>query len=259
MSGSVSFDRAAEYYDRTRGMSEEGARRTVELIAHELGERGRELEVGVGTGQLMIPLSRAGVPVVGLDLSDAMLRKLIEKAGAPPPLPLVLGDATRMPFADDSFGGAYVRWVLHLIPEWERALAEMTRVVRPRGTVLANLGGTGTGVRAEIHERFVRVAGISDRPAGLGWSDHDALDAVMRELGAIPRAIPAFTEVERDGPDAFIDALEQNLHSWTWSMPDDVRRRTAAEVREWAIDRFGPLEEVPRATFDVVWRAYDLP
>jgi SAM-dependent methyltransferase len=259
MSGSISFDRASEYYDRTRGMSEEGARRTVELLAAELGDRGLVLEVGVGTGQLAIPLHRAGIPVIGIDLAWSMLAKLIEKAGGRSAVPLVIGDATRMPFADDSFGAAYLRWVLHLIPAWERVGAELVRVVRRGGTILANLGGKGTGPREEIHRRFVEVAGIAEHPAGLGWSDFEALDAVMTRLGAIPRALTVFTDTERDGPHVFLDALERNLHSWTWPMPEDLRLRTAAEVRDWAVERFGPLDLLPKQTFAVEWRAYDLP
>jgi SAM-dependent methyltransferase len=257
MSGSISFDRAAEYYDRTRGMSEEGTRRTVKLLTDELGDRGQVLEVGVGTGQLAIPLHRAGVPVIGIDIAWSMLAKLIEKAGGPA-IPLMIGDASGMPVADDSFGGAYFRWVLHLIPAWELVAAELARVVRPGGTILANLGGKGTGPRAELHQRFVEVAGITDHPAGLGWSDFEALDAVMTKLGAIPRALPVFADTERDGADAFMDALEGNLHSWTWPMPEDLRLRTAADVRDWAVVRFGPLDRLPKQTFDVVWRAYDL-
>ena len=55
MDGSVAFDRAAEYYDRTRGSSPEGLRKTIDLLTGELRDRGTVLEVGVGTGQLGLP------------------------------------------------------------------------------------------------------------------------------------------------------------------------------------------------------------
>ena len=64
------------------------------------------LEVGVGTGLLALRLHEAGIAVSGLDLSAPMLAKLVEKAGGTPPFPLVLGDATSMPFVQGAVGAA---------------------------------------------------------------------------------------------------------------------------------------------------------
>ncbi|MGH2579540.1 MAG: SAM-dependent methyltransferase, partial [Actinomycetota bacterium] len=55
-SGSIRFDRAAEFYDRTRALLPEAERATVELLRAELAGRGRCLEVGVGTGLISLPL-----------------------------------------------------------------------------------------------------------------------------------------------------------------------------------------------------------
>jgi len=71
--GSVGFDRAAEYYDRTRGVPPDVAGAQTALLAGELPGRGRVLEVGVGTGQIALPLAEAGVPMAGLDLSMPMV------------------------------------------------------------------------------------------------------------------------------------------------------------------------------------------
>ncbi len=107
------------------------------MLAGELRDRGRILEVGVGTGQVAIPLHEAGVEMTGIDLSAAMLAKLVEKGGGRPAFPLVRTDATRLPLRDEAFGGAVVRWVLHLIPDWEEAIREMVRVVRPGGVIVS--------------------------------------------------------------------------------------------------------------------------
>ena len=91
MTDSIAFDRAAEYYDATRGLSEEGVRLTTEALAEVFRGAGPILEVGVGTGQVALPLHDAGVRVMGVDLSRPMLAKLLAKAGGAPPFPLVGG------------------------------------------------------------------------------------------------------------------------------------------------------------------------
>jgi ubiquinone/menaquinone biosynthesis C-methylase UbiE len=256
---SIPFDRAADYYDRTRGLTDEGRRRNTEVLVTELHGRGAVLEIGVGTGQLALPIAAAGIPVVGLDLAKPMMDRLVAKAGGMPALPLVQGDATRLPFRDRSLGAGYFRWVLHLIPAWREVASELVRVLRPGGVILANHGSKGTGPRAEIHERFALAAGMeTSDPVGLAWSDSDSLDEAMRALGATPRALPTFNDVEHGTAEDFMVALEQNLHSWQWSLPEDVRRRAAAETRAWAEAEYGPLDAVPRIEHTIAWRAYDV-
>ncbi len=256
---SVGFDRAAEHYDRTRAGTLEGLRQTIDLLVGELGGRGRALEVGVGTGQLALPLHASGVSVVGLDLARPMMDKLIEKAGGRSPFPLVQGDATLMPFRSDAFGGAYLRWVLHVIPAWRDALTEMVRVVRPGGVLLTSLASWG-GQRLEIRDRFAELTGVSTQPPGLRWDDYDQLDEAAGALGLACRDLPPIREMQRDGPGVFIDGIADNAYSWTWQVEDpDVLSRTAAEVRRWAEERYGPLDEIPLGEWTTVWRAYDLP
>jgi SAM-dependent methyltransferase len=254
---SIRFDRAAEIYDRTRAISAEAMARTTDLLTSEFAGRGRVLEVGVGTGLLALPLHGAGVPLAGLDLTEAMVAKLVEKAGGAPPFPLVLGDATRMPFADDAFGGAYLRWVLHLIPDWRRVLAETVRVLRHGAVFLVELGAYDEE-RFEIQRRFGELSEIPIDPVGLGWANYEPLDAEMAGHGATLRILPPIEEAWEDTLGEFLDGVQEGRYSWTWTAPDDVRRRVVAELRPWASERFGPLDEVRRSVLPQVWRAYDL-
>ena len=52
----------------------------VELLV-ELAGSGRALELGIGTGRIALPLAQRGVPVHGIDLSDAMVARLRGKPG----------------------------------------------------------------------------------------------------------------------------------------------------------------------------------
>ncbi len=256
---SVAFDRAAAYYDATRGFSSSGERAMTELLSGELSGRGRVLEVGVGTGQVALPLHAAGIPLAGIDLARPMMDVLIGKAGGRSPFPLVQADATQMPFGDDAFGAAYLRWVLHLIPDWRAALAEMVRVVRPGGLLCTSIGSYG-GPRAEIQERFAELAGVSTEPVGLTWSGDQALDETMATFGAVKRELPSITDLERNGIEEFIEGIAGNAYSWTWKVEDPTRLAALAdEVRQWAEERWGPLGDIPLQTFEIAWVAYDLP
>ena len=55
---------------------------TVDLLVELAGDGGSALELAVGTGRVALPLSERGVPVHGIELSEAMLQRLRAKPGA---------------------------------------------------------------------------------------------------------------------------------------------------------------------------------
>jgi SAM-dependent methyltransferase len=252
----VVFDRVADRYDATRRLSPEAERATLGILTAELGPRGRCLEIGVGTGRLAMPLSRAGIDLVGLDLSAPMLRRLVHNAGGRPPFPLIRGDATALPFPDTALGAALVAHVLHLIPDWERALAELVRVIRPGGSVVAVIGRFSPDLRG-IMDLLVREAGI-DRPfPGL---DHDIerLDATMDRLGTERRDLGTVVDRMETSIEEFLRRTEEGVWSWTWRTDETALRAATARLRPWAAERLGDLD-APR-TFEspISFRAYDL-
>ena len=72
---SVAFDRAAGYYDESRGLCPEVQELVADRIEEAAGPGARLLEVGVGTGRIALPLHRRGRRVVGVDLSLPMLER----------------------------------------------------------------------------------------------------------------------------------------------------------------------------------------
>jgi SAM-dependent methyltransferase len=258
VTGSISFDRAVEYYDRTRGLSESASRATTELLAAELRGHGRALEIGVGTGLVSLPLAEAGIPMAGLDLSAPMLARLVEKAGGRP-FPLVVGDATALPFADRVFGAALLRHVLHLIPEWERAVAELARVVARPGAVLVATGDIPPAWR-EVAYRFRELAGGTSIAPGIDLGrDLGLLDGAFASLGASGhRDLPAVVDQVGQSLGEFLDQMAAGLHSWTWDVEEGERRRIVEEVRAWTLDRSGTLDPPDSREIRITWRAYDL-
>jgi SAM-dependent methyltransferase len=252
------FDRAAEYYDRTRGMTDDTAQAVTSLLAGELRGRGRCLEIGVGTGLVALPLASAGIPMAGLDLSEPMLAKLVDKAGGRPPFPLVRGDATLLPFADDRFGGAVVRHVLHLVPGWRAVVAELVRVVASAGVIVMTRGDIPAAWRAAT-DRFIELVGEPSFFAGLSAWDPSTLDAEFAKHGARARSLPPVPERVQQTLEVFLDQMADGLHSWTWEVEEGRRREAAAEVRRWAMETYGSLDPPGSRDVAIEWRAYDLP
>jgi ubiquinone/menaquinone biosynthesis C-methylase UbiE len=153
--GSVGFDRAADYYDRTRGFSPNAFESLMGVLVRELEGRGRCLEIGVGTGLLALPLAERGIPMVGADLAQPMLEKLVEKSGGAAPFPLVQADATALPFRAGALGCAVFRHVLHLIPGWRTVLEELVRVLRAGGRLVIVEGTFHEGAWWDVVSRFL--------------------------------------------------------------------------------------------------------
>jgi len=258
-SRSVAFDRAAAWYDASRETESDDTRREAELVASELVGRDDVLEVAVGTGAMSLRLHEAGFRMKAIDLSMPMLRRLVERAGGYASFPLVQADATRMPFRDDAFDAALARWVLHLIPNWEDALAAVGRVVRPGGVFLVNTGGAFQGPWSEIRSRMGAELGRTLAPIGLTWQDFESLDAAAGRLGMRSRDLPKIATRSDEPLTEFLDGIERNHYSWLWPLSDEDRLRALAAVRPWAEERYGPLDRPLPHEVDVIWRAYDLP
>jgi ubiquinone/menaquinone biosynthesis C-methylase UbiE len=97
---------------------------------------GRTLEVAVGTG-LNLPHYPPDTELVGLDLSSEMLA--IADARAKElgrQIEFREGDAQELPFADAEFDSVVCTFSLCNIPDVERTIAEMKRVLRPEGRLI---------------------------------------------------------------------------------------------------------------------------
>jgi ubiquinone/menaquinone biosynthesis C-methylase UbiE len=251
------FDRAVEYYDRTRGLSEDASRAMTAMLAGELRGRGRTLEIGVGTGLVALPLAATGVPLVGLDLSAPMLAKLVEKAGGRAPFPIVVADATTLPFADDRFGAAVVRHVLHLVPQWRQVVAELVRSVEPGGLVLVSSGQVPEPWH-ELTDRFIERVGRPSFAAAFDAWESGAIEDAFGANGAKARALPTLPERVDRTLGEFLDQMEEGLHSWTWEVEEQARRGAVAEIRAWALERWGTLDPPGSRDIAIEWFAFDL-
>lgn len=135
------FDSSAESYDSWYE-SKMGA--FVDMVETELAfslfphEKGMKvLDVGCGTGNQSIKLARKGVYVTGIDVSTKMLEIAKQKARDEGlSIDFRLMDAEQLEFEDETFDGAISITAFEFLPEPEKVLKEMLRVVKKGGSVV---------------------------------------------------------------------------------------------------------------------------
>ena len=254
---SIGFARAASYYDQTRGfppgVGEEVADRLAEAAG--LDAISRVLEVGVGTGRIALPLRRHVGRYVGTDLARPMLDVLREKPGAES-VDVLLADATRLPFAAAAFDAALAIHVLHLVREWRVAVAELARVVRPRGALLVN-AREHLDREPLISEwnRLREVHGIAHRGTAIGVEDDDQLAEEMAHVGFGEGGARTAAEWSYSvTPTRFVADLEGRVWSSTWNLPDEPYQAALADFRAWLAREGVPMDEPQSTTrrFDFV-------
>ncbi|MEH0841824.1 class I SAM-dependent methyltransferase [Micromonospora sp. CPCC 205711] len=136
---------------------------------------GPMLDLGCGVGRDLVFWAAQGVAAVGLDLS----RRMLDHARSTTSAPLVQADMVRLPFADAVFGGIWCSASLLHLPRTlaPSALAEMRRVLRPGGVLLASLqegaGEAWDGWPGEDVDRFFArydAGGSTALLAGAGFT-----------------------------------------------------------------------------------------
>lgn len=138
--------------------------RAAMLDAAELRPGMRALDVGCGTGSLVVELVRRhpGVEVTGLDPDPLALRRArrkLERAGLEARLDEGFADA--LPYADGSFDRVFSSFMFHHLsrPAKEGMLREVQRVLVPGGALhLADFGGEAHGHEHGLLARFVHSA-----------------------------------------------------------------------------------------------------
>lgn len=247
---SISFDPVARTYDATRSLLPEAQAQVTAILAEALIGHGPVLEVGVGTGRIAVPLVEAGIQVLGVDLSRPMLDELRTKSDR---LPVLLGDGTRLPFADRSVGAVLAVHVFHLVPEWRDAVLECLRVLGPDGVLVWARGGFGAP-GAEVAQVFARAAGIDRTPVGLG--EVEGLDAYLRSRGYVGDWLPEIPDDRRVAMADYVELLASGTFAWTWSATAEELERGAAAALTWAEEQAIPLDEPRAVRLPVRFRRY---
>ena len=178
------FDDVAPKYDVVNDVLSVGQTRrwrkiVVEAVGAEPGQR--VLDLAAGTGTSSEPYADAGIDVVACDFSLGMLKVGKRRR---PDIDFVAGDATDLPFADNSFDATTISFGLRNVNDPRKALAEMLRVTRPGGRLV--------------------VAEFSQPTVALWRTTYT--EYLMRALPAIARKVSS-------NPDAYV-YLAESIRAW---------------------------------------------
>jgi SAM-dependent methyltransferase len=176
----------------------------------------RVLEVGAGTGAFAERMRRElGAEVTAVDLSPRMVDLARERG-----LAATVADVQDLPFGDEAFDCVAALWILHHVPDLERGLGELARVLTPGGRLVAVAFGREN--LADLYELlgqpslgdggFSRESGAAalgrqfahverrDADGTVVFPDRDAVQAYLRSLVLIRGTEPLERLPHFDGP-----------------------------------------------------------
>jgi ubiquinone/menaquinone biosynthesis C-methylase UbiE len=151
-------------------------------------------DLGCGTGQLTAALAPFVRHVVAVDASAAMLQAAKKRLHGFDNVELRRGDLEALPIADARLDAATLALVLHHLPEPDRALADVARVLKPRGRLLI------VDMLPHDRENYRQQMGH----VWLGFSD-EHVRRILDESGfGDVRIVPLSPDPKSKGPGLFV-------------------------------------------------------
>lgn len=234
---SVTFERAAGYYDQTRGFPTGIDQRAADTIA-SIGGVAREsvlVEIGVGTGRIALPLAQRSGPYYGVDLSSGMMAALAAKRNAYPggDIRLAQADVMRLPLRSASADFAVLVHILHLVPDPSRAVRELERVLKPGGAALAGWNRSDEPTLRPLEAAWEAVTGDS---RGTAHADHGPL--WLEAGGWTLRAETVLRYQTTTTAEATAATYRRRVYSRMWRVSDEAWRAGVEAVEAALTEHF---------------------
>lgn len=157
MGGKDYFDQVADQWENLQASfySEKVRDRALATAAVKSGATAAD--IGCGSGFITEELIRAGLHVIAVDQSEAMLAAMNRKFAGIDEVDYRCGEAEQLPITDDAVDYAFANMYLHHLERPPVAVKEMTRILKPGGTlVITDLDShTSDFLRDEHHDRWL--------------------------------------------------------------------------------------------------------
>jgi ubiquinone/menaquinone biosynthesis methyltransferase len=193
------FSTIADRYDLITvllsfGLDARWKRRVIRLADPRPGQRA--LDLACGTGDIAFALAARGAEVVGLDITYRMLQQVRERGSER--VALVQGDMSHLPLPNGDFDLVTTGYGLRNVPDLEQALKEISRVVRPGGTLVSlDFNRPSSAVMRRIYLSYLWLVG-----GALGWllhRDPDTYRYIPASIERYPGAATVTQMIRRAG------------------------------------------------------------
>ena len=172
------WDRKAGRYDRFMRKDRAAYDEMHELIRPVVKAK-TVLELATGTGMIAKNIVNAAAHIEATDASAEMIAEA-KRDNHSTKLHFSVQDMFRLPYTEESFDVVIVSNALHIVPQPEKALAEIHRVLKDDGVLIApTFTHAGNSFSGKVKAFFMKLAGF---PLHSKWTSHEYL-AFLRENG----------------------------------------------------------------------------
>jgi ubiquinone/menaquinone biosynthesis C-methylase UbiE len=244
----MSFDPIAPVYDATRVFDKIQFNHALDYIVQRFPPQKflKLFEPGIGTGRIAIPFAERGYKVTGADISGEMLKVLKKKLSAiKPPLPVnfIKQDITSLPFPDASFNIAVAVHVFHLIPEWQKAIDEVFRILTAEAPLILLFTGSGMEYRP-VNEKYEALCAEHGHPVRrIGTQKKNDLPDYVTGLGRRVETInDRWTWRQSVSIGKFVADYRKRNYSSSRLVPDDIHLKVMDKLEAGLITQYGKLD-----------------
>lgn len=153
------WDRWAGRYDRFMSGDKDTYAQIVNRMKKELNRNMDVLELACGTGILSVQLAGNVKMLEATDFSEEMIKQAKQKCHSSR-LHFSVQDATALPYAPETFDAVIISNALHIMPEPEKALAEIRRVLKPGGILIAPTFMAAGSLSGRMRIRLMELSGF---------------------------------------------------------------------------------------------------
>lgn len=153
------WNRWAHRYDKAISVDRNTYSKIISKMKKALTQDMTVLELACGTGVLSVRLAGSVKMLEATDFSKEMIRQAKAKLHSSR-LHFSVQDATELPYAPETFDAVVISNALHIMPNPQKALAEIRRVLKPNGILIAPTFTAAGSAFGRLKIRMMELSGF---------------------------------------------------------------------------------------------------